>query len=160
MAYKRRRLKVNLGLQRQRPRPRSPSEPGYTDMMKAQSRALTDALLDIFNQFEDASEDIMLEALQPTFEKAIYYTPVDTGALVNSAYLEKASFRGKPRVEMGFARGGHPHYAVYVHEMLDIPHMPPTRSKFLEAAIKEDLDAIWQRLAALYKAFMDGGSNA
>lgn len=155
---RRRRLHVNVGLQRFNRAPMWPSEPGYVAQMRRQSRELTDTLLDIFNQFEDASEDIMLEALEPTFDKALMYTPVLTGALKESGYLEKNPFRGKPRVEMGFARGGKPTYAVYVHE-IPYNHAEPTRYKFLEQAMKEDLSDIYYRLGALYKAFMQGGTN-
>lgn len=151
---RRRRLKVQVGLQRVG-RAMWPSEPGYVAQMNAQAKALTDALLDIFKQFEDASEDIMLEALQPTFQKALEYTPVLTGELRASGYLEKAGFRGKPRVEMGFARGGNPRYAIYVHE-IPYSHEPPTQWKFLQKALMEDLDGIYQRLGEGYRTFMNG----
>lgn len=152
-----RRLHVNVGLQRTPSKGLWPSYPGYVAQMRRQSKALTDALLDIFDQFEEVSEDIMLEALEPTFDKALMYTPVDTGDLKGSAYLEKATFRGKPRVEMGFARGGKPNYAVYVHE-IPYNHAAPTRYKFLEQAMKEDLSSIYIRLGQLYGQFMNGGS--
>lgn len=154
----RKRIKLGLGLQRVTS-PRYPSEPGYVQQMNAQVKALTDELLSIIDQFEEVTEDIMLEVLEPTFEKAKYYTPVDTRELVESAYLEKASFRGKPRVEMGFARGGFPRYAVYVHEIPEYRHEAPTRYKFLEQALKEDLSSILARLASSYRGFAFGGSS-
>lgn len=155
----RRRIKLGLGLQRVTA-PVYPSEPRYVRQMNAQVKALTEELLSIIDQFEDASEDIMLEALEPTYAKARYYTPIDTGELLDSAYLEKASFRGQPRVEMGFARGGFPRYAVYVHEIPGYHHEPPTRAKFLEQALKEDLSGILTRLAAGYRGFAFGGPGS
>lgn len=152
------RLKVNIGLQRLNRAPLWPSEPGYVRQMQQQSKALTDALLSIFDQFEDASTDIMIDALEPTGEKAREYTPVDTSELLDSYYLVSAPFRGKPRVEMGFARGGKPNYAMYVHE-IPYNHAEPTRYKFLEQAMKEDLDQIYQRLGAAYRTFMNGGTR-
>lgn len=142
----RRRIKVQIGLERKRATPLFPSEPRYVAQMNAQARAITDQLLGILDAAAEVSEDIMLEALQPTLEKAKYYCPKDTGDLVESAFLRVASFRGKPRVEMGFAKGGDPYYAIYVHEILHYAHEPPTRAKFLEAAVKEDLDEIYRRL--------------
>lgn len=150
---RRRRIKAGIGIQNYTPTrgAKFPSEPGYVQSVQASMRAVSDALLEIFKDLEDGSGEIMIEALQPTFEKAKYYTPKDTGALVRSGYLELMMFRGKPRVEIGFGRAGHPHYAIYVHEMLSIPHEPPTRAKFLEYAVMEDLDDIFKRLGVLYK---------
>jgi len=151
------RRSVYIGLGKQRvTNPMFPSEAGYVAQMNEQTRAITDALLKILAGFEDISTDVMLEALQPTYDKAAEYCPKDTLELVNSEYLEVTSFRGKPRVELGFARGGSPPYAVYVHEMIDYKHESPTRSKFLQAAVMEDLDGIMERLGAGYKAFLDG----
>src|SRR3954471_14983203 len=110
------RINVNIGVSRMRRTPLFPSEPGYTAQMRSSSKSVIDALLNVLEQFEDVSNEIMIEALHPTMELAVYYTPVDTGELVESAYLEEAEFRGKPRIEIGFGRGGVPHYAVIVHE--------------------------------------------
>lgn len=150
------RLHIGVGPRRQRRNPPFPSEPDYIVFMRESAKAMTDAMLDVLDQFEDVSEDIMLEVLEPTFEKAKYYTPKDTMELVESAYLEKASFRGKPRVEMGFAKGGKPVYAVYVHEILEYKHEEPTQAKFLEYALYESLDDIYVQLGASYRRFMGG----
>lgn len=127
-----------------------PSEPRYVQYMQAQAQALTDTINSIIDQFEDITPDIMVGALEPTLEKAKYYCPKDTNELVDSAYLEITSFKGRPRVECGFAKDGKPFYAGYVHEILDYKHEEPTRAKFLEQAMKEDLEAIFKRLGALY----------
>ena len=150
---KRRIAKINIGKQFSRA-PMFPSEPGYVAQMAEQSKAMTEALLAVLDAFEDATPDIMLNALEPTKALAEYYTPKDTHALVNSAYLEVTSFRGKPRVELGFARGGFPHYAVYVHEHLEMKHEKPTSAKFLQRALQEDLSGIEKRLIEGYKQFM------
>jgi len=150
------RLHIGVGLRRQRSTPLYPSEPGYVQEMRATSKMLVDELLSIVDQFEDVSTEVMMEALQPTFEKAKYYTPKDTMELVESAYLVSTTFRSKPRVEMGFARAGKPHYGIYVHEIVEYQHAEPTRAKFLEAAVFEDLDDLYQRLGAGYRTFMGG----
>lgn len=127
-------------------------EAAYVQDMREQSRAMVEKLMRVVDQFEAITEDVIYDALVPTFEKAKNYTPVDTGKLLASAYLETTSYRGKPRVEMGFARGGIPFYAVLVHENLAVHHNPPTRAKFLEQALKEDLGDFMARLASGYKA--------
>ena len=155
----RRRLRVKAGIGRTGAHGNSGFHVSHTNAAKQSAKAITDKILDIFDQFEQASEDLMLEALEPTFELSKKYCPKDTGALVASGYLEKVGFRGKPRVELGYGRGGTPDYAAYVHEMVDIPHQSPTRSKWLQAAVMEDLDNIYLRLGAGYLAFMNGGSG-
>ncbi len=132
-----------------------PSEAGYAEAMAQTSKAITASLLDILDQFEEASPEIMIEALEPTLEITDALTPKDTGELVESHYLEETSFRGKPRVEIGYAKGGSPYYAMYVHEMVGIPHAEPTRSKFLQAGVMQDLDNIEKRLVIGYQRFMN-----
>jgi hypothetical protein len=156
---KRRRLKIQIGKQNVRAATPYPSEPGYVAQMQSQAKKMTDTLLDILDQFKDVSEDLMLEALEPTGEKSQVYCPKDTHELVDSFYLVKAPFRGKPRVEMGYARNSKPPYAVFVHEIPTHQHEYPTRYKFLEQAMKEDLEMIHFRLNILYRDFMSGGSR-
>lgn len=144
----RRRLKLGVGKERVT-KPKWPSEAGYVASVNRQTKRITDKLLEFFDEMEDASEEIMLEALEPTYQKARRYTPVDTSALLNSSYLVSAPFRGKPRVEMGFAKGGSPAYAVFVHE-IPYNHAEPTSWKFLERAMKEDLEDIYRRLGRGY----------
>lgn len=149
----RRKLSIGVGLKRGGTK--FPSEAGYVADVNRQCKELEDILIDVFKQFEDVSEDIMIDALRPTFSKARdIYCPKDSGDLRASGYLEKASFRGKPRVEIGFGRSGKPRYTVYVHEMLNFRHEPPTRAKFLQAAVFEDLNDIYLRLGREYKSFM------
>lgn len=147
-----RKLKLRMGLERVS-KPLYPSEPGFVESVNRQLKALEDDVIDIMKQFEDASPDIMMEALEPNFEQSKVYCPKQTGALVNSGYLENTTFRGQPRVEIGYAKGGNPRYAVMVHENLDRYHAPPTQAKFLERAIMEDLDGIYQRLGWGYQEF-------
>jgi hypothetical protein len=132
-----------------------PSEAAYVQQIREQLRDFEQIINKVLKQLVDEAAPIMLDALQPTKEKAEYYCPKKTGALVESSYLEITSFRGNPRVELGFAKGGEPPYAVYVHEMVEYHHAPPTRSKFLQAAVYEDLDNIFNRIAESYKSFME-----
>lgn len=147
-----RRIKVNLGKQSVRGKGKWPSEAAYVADARASGKRVTDALLKICKGMEDVSNEVMIEALEPTFEKAKMYTPKKTLALVDSGYLQEATFRGKARVEIGFAYRGKPAYAIYVHEIVEYNHQAPTRAKFLESAVYEDLGEILQRLAAGYRS--------
>lgn len=103
--------------------------------------------------------DVAYNALIPTFAKAKMYCPLDPDhrsgeplALRASARLEKRTTGGgKPTVEISFGRNGVPFYAVFVHEMLRYRHAPPTRAKFLETAIKEDMAVLQDRVVVLMK---------
>lgn len=151
------RLKVRAhigGLSGGRGRSRYASYAEFRNATQQSMAEVQKQILSIFDQLEDASEEIMLQALEPTFEKALTWCPVDTGDMRNSGYLEKVGTKGKPKVEIGFAKYGYPDYTVYVHENLAMPHAEPTRAKWLEAAVMEDLDLIDERLQKGYKAFM------
>ena len=91
------------------------------------------------------SAEILREALEPTFEKSKVYCPKDTHALVNSGFLEVQQTRNGAQAAMGYARGGSPHYAVYVHEIPRF-HKEPTRWKWLQQALQEDADDIRTRI--------------
>lgn len=147
------KIKLKMGLERVS-KPKFASEPGMVAQVQAQVRALQDDLEYIFDQFEDVTPEICLEALKPVFEQSKVYCPKLTGDLVNSGYLEVVGYRGKPRVEMGYGKGGRPYYAAYVHEMTQIHHAYPTQAKFLERAVNEDIGGIIDRVSDGYKRFM------
>lgn len=63
------------------------------------------------------------------FNRALYYTPIDTGKLLSSA-----SFN---RYDGGFKIQYDADYAVYVHEIPDNYHEAPSQYKFLEDAAYE-----------------------
>lgn len=105
----------------------------------------------LINELENVTPDILLEALEPTFEKSQEYCPYDTGRLRDSGYLQITQFRGNPTVEIGYGLGGEPPYTVNVHENLEWRHKYPTRAKWLEVALLEDDQAIQQRIISAYK---------
>jgi hypothetical protein len=100
----------------------------------------------IVNELEEAVPPVIVEALQPTFKKALKYTPKLTGALRASGYLEVANVAAGPRAEMGFGYGGVPNYTLFVHERVQHYHAAPTRAKFLQVALSEDLPSFRPRL--------------
>lgn len=131
-----------------------PSEASFVKQVNDGMRAITKDLISCLTQFENATPEIMYDALKPTFEKSQRYTPYKTGDLRSSGYLEITEWRGSPQVEMGYGKGGHPDYTVYVHEMIEIPHQAPTRAKFLESAVNEDMGDIADRITVGYQRFI------
>lgn len=118
----------------------------YLPEMQRQFRAIMDTYSKVLETIDNVLPEIMYEALKPTLNLAKSYTPVDTGALRDSGFLEQRSEKGKPFVVIGFAKGGSPNYAPIVHERVDLAHTYPTRSKFLTAALNEDLAGVYGRL--------------
>lgn len=114
---------------------------------------------DLINSIKAAAPEAMIEALEPTFDKAQLYCPVDTGALVESGLLEAESNAddSHPKVVISFGRGVP--YAAFVHERTDIFHKPPTRAKWLQAAVQEDLGKMKGRIAAAMKRRMDSSTT-
>lgn len=107
----------------------------------------------VVKNLEDVTPEVLLYALRPTFEKSQEYCPVDKGTLLRSGFLEENTFRGKPRVSMGYGRGGVPPYAAAVHENLEWQHKYPTRAKWLQVAIDEDASDIQARIVERYRRF-------
>lgn len=112
---------------------------------------ITDNFKWYVDQLEGYLPQDLASALEPTKELAEYYCPKDTGALVESSYLAVEKYRGGCRVEFGFARGGIPDYAIYVHEM-PFRHESPTCDKYMQRAIDEDHYNIIQRVTQNLKA--------
>jgi len=127
------------------------SASGYRSSMQAQMRKIEDAYATMFEAVRDVSPEVIYNALLPTKTLAEYYTPVKTGKLRASSYLEVTDRGDTPRVELGFSKGGDPAYGAYVHEMVQNYHAPPTRSKFLQAAVLEDLPNVARRLVEGYQ---------
>lgn len=123
----------------------------YTGDLGAQLNQLEKDFTWYCNQFEEGSMEVLLAALAPTIELASFYCPKKTGALAESAYLEAETFRNGQRVEMGFAKGGQPDYAIIVHEDVEATHEPPTKAKFMQDAIDEDWGNVTTRIAQGYQ---------
>jgi len=103
------------------------------------------------DHMEDAAPEVLIEALTPTFEDSQKLVPVDTSDLKNSGYLEARKFRGRAQVEIGYSKGGSPHYGPIVHENLEAFHAEPTQAKFLEQPLAENADQIRQFIQAGFK---------
>lgn len=130
----------------------NPVQASYTRDIRAQMESIERNLSKLITGLKGVTTSILLEALTPTFAKSAVYCPKDTHRLVQSGYLEARERNNGVTVEIGYGRGGDPYYAVLVHERTDIPHRDPERSKFLQAALEEDSNAIPTRVQ---KGYMD-----
>lgn len=146
------KIKLRMGIERLR-QPQFATEPRFLADVKRQMKAVQDELESILEQVGEVTPEVTYEALEPTFKKSQEYCPHRTGDLRNSGYLEIVSRGDKPYVEIGYGKGGKPRYAPVVHE-LPTYHEPPTRHKWLQAAVEEDTFAIIDRVAAGYRRFL------
>lgn len=146
-------LRARIGYARI-PSTATPDQAAYTQQIRSQMKAIETNLSSVIAAIQDAGPDIVLAALQPTYDKSQVYVPKKTGALAASGYLEVTESGGNTIVQMGYGKGGQPPYAVFVHERTDLFHEPPTRSKFLQAALEEDIGDINTRLQEGYKALI------
>lgn len=122
------------------------SRKDFGHAIKDQLQAVIDNYIGWVKSIDGQMAEILLEALEPTFQWSQEIVPVHTGALKDSGYLETGTFRGHTTVDMGYAKGGTPPYAVYVHEALTYFHEPPTQAKFLQAPIEWDANNIQLRV--------------
>ena len=119
--------------------PRGGIHHGYEQAVRRQLDEVLEEYRRWAKHMNEESVEVLREALEPTLVKARdIYCPVKDGDLRDSAYLEARQFRGNSVVEIGFGKGGRPHYAAMQHERLDFYHEPPTRAKFLQVALEED----------------------
>jgi hypothetical protein len=119
-----------------------------------QARSGLNPILDRVNGMIDwvAQEvlpEVMVEAIEPTMALSDHYAPKDSHNMVNSRYNEVRGQRsGEPHVEVGYNRNGEAPYTIFVHEMPQYYHAPPTQYKFLQRALDEESPEILGRIAA------------
>lgn len=84
--------------------------------------------------------------------KAVHYCPVLTGRLRRSGRVRRASGeeRGVYAAEVVFG-GVQAPYAVDVHEITTRRHRPPTRAKFLYAAMQEQRPEMQKAVAEMLR---------
>jgi len=113
-------------------------------------KSVHDSMQDVISEYKafldfigGVTPEIIRSALEPTFDLSQQYVPVEFGTLRDSGFLEITK---DGTVVMGYGKGGVPDYAPFVHERMDQEHQPPTRSKFLQAALDEDFTNVVQRI--------------
>lgn len=117
-----------------------------------QAKSGMDQITSNFDKFCDwlsleVVPEVLVEALEPTMELSDHYAPKDTMKMVNSRYNEVRRRGGSYRAEVGYNKDGSAPYTIFVHEMPQFYHAPPTQSKFLQRALDEDMPEIIGRLA-------------
>lgn len=116
------------------------------DLSKDGSKAFVKELNRLVSHLGNQGGRIAYEALRPTFQISQLYVPIDTGALKRSGDLSMIERRGITVAEISYAKNGRPFYANYVHEISAYSHVAPTKAKFLEAAVREDMENIKDRV--------------
>ncbi|MEW5725093.1 MAG: HK97 gp10 family phage protein [Thermodesulfobacteriota bacterium] len=86
-------------------------------------------------QIEGATAEGLREAALLVKNRAVKITPVDTGNLRNSAYVEMGEVGPKTVAEIGYTAS----YAPFVHEINKRYRAPGTGWKFLETALKQSV---------------------
>lgn len=133
---------------------------------ESMARDLQASLSDVLNNMrkviagiEEASPEILVEVLKPTFAKSQDLVPVKSGALLNSGYLVSQRVTRGAEVEMGYGKDGVPDYAIYVHEM-PYHHEDGKSDKFLERPVLEDYPSFPERLAEGIRSLTGTGVNS
>lgn len=119
-----------------------PSSANYTRAMKAQMDHIAERLAKTIKSIKNATPDAIKAGLQPIMDLSQTYVPYDSGDLYRSAFIEVRQTTTGTRAWIGYAKGGHPNYAAWVHEMMHIPHAKGKSAKFLERAVNERIHTV------------------
>lgn len=105
---------------------------GLTDLLKMLIRGGRDAV-------EVSGRYIYAHATK-VFEESQYQVPVDTGALRSSGFITQPYVIGNQvAISIVYGQAAAP-YALWVHEILEHYHKPPTKAKFLEDPLVDSLE--------------------
>jgi hypothetical protein len=111
----------------------------------------------LVGRLNQSSADAAYEALLPAFQLSQVYVPYRTGLLSDSGKIDIDDTSANPRafISYGDAATG-VNYAAIVHELTYIPHAPPTRAKYLQAAFEETLGEMYMRFVLALRPAMEG----
>ncbi len=126
----------------------SPSEGAYIQVIRQQMLTLKQNMLKVIERIENVTPEAIRFGLDPIFTESQRLVPVDKGPLKASGFVEvRTTGTGRVSAEIGYGRFGRPFYAGFVHERTDIRHSPPTRAKYLEAAVNKHIGDFSRRVA-------------
>lgn len=109
---------------------------------------------DLIKSFESMTPTFLFNAMKPVYNRSQVYVPRKTGKLADSADMRfMLSDEGKPMVALTYGGPDVP-YAPIVHEFVWLNHEPPTRAKYLQSALEEELDAFLVSLAVDYATLL------
>lgn len=114
--------------------------------VREQMKHLTRNLEDLISNLQQLTEPALYYGMQPIWEESQTIVPVDTGDLKASGFFNVNTSGATVSAEIGYARGGDPSYAVFVHENLEMYHKPPTTAKFLQNPFNHHLDEVVPRV--------------
>jgi len=103
----------------------------------------------IIRQLHSVTPDAVRNALEPVFDKSLEYVPYKSGRLSESAILEVEGGPGNVRGSITYGNST-AWYAALVHEYVWLNHNPPTRAKYLQSALEEEMDSFLTSLAVDY----------
>ena len=103
------------------------------------------------NHVQRQMPDVLVDGLNIIFIASQELVPQKTGALKRSGYVTNSRMGTRAYAEIGYAKGGHPTYALVVHEDLTKFHEPPTQAKYLEDAIYREWDDFKEFIAMATK---------
>ena len=128
---------------------------GATRNVRAQMKQLNQELTRIINSIDGVTPAAIEYGLQPIFDKSQLYVPVDTGDLQLSGFLRAEKTSSGARGIIGYAAKGKPFYAAIVHERLDVQHKSPTRAKYLQEAVQEELHQVRPRIIEYLQSMLN-----
>lgn len=99
-------------------------------------------LMKLARQFPKATKAALIEAGGDILEDALRRTPVDTGALRDSAYMAVKGSETNPKVELGYTDSK----AVAAHERTDVRYRTG-EAKFLQNALDAAAPGFTKKLA-------------
>ncbi len=117
---------------------------------------------------EGATRAGIRKAALVVFNRSQELVPVDTKALKNSGFVEtlksereslKAPTGIGPVFIIGYDKNNEAPHAVFVHEILENQHKPPTQAKFLQTALHENMRKIPRIVAQEIRDRMRRGSK-
>lgn len=128
---------------------------------KTFTKAARASMADIIKRYEQlirsleaATPTILANAMQPVYNRSQVYVPKDTGALMSSAQLLSGTDeRGRPMVSLVYGNAETP-YAAIVHELVHLNHVSPTRAKYLQSAMEEEMDSFLVSVAVDYAVLL------
>ena len=131
------------------------SHASYRRNAMLEGRAGMEEIINQYSKFikglEDITPEVLESAMQPIFDKSQEYVPKATLALMKSGRLTVTK-GPNPRAEITYG-DAIAWYAALVHEQVWLNHAPPTRAKYLQAAMEEEFDSLLVSLTVDYSGF-------
>jgi hypothetical protein len=158
MARKIPTIGINVGLKRV-PKASSTYQAAFTRSTRESMAAIIENYRSLVNAIRDATPQILHDIMEPVFDLSQLYCPVKTGKLQDSGRISAHETGTRVRVDISYGDGANVPYAAIVHERTELAHAPPTRSKYLQAALEESLDDIKEGIVQAYGDIINKGGG-